>query len=197
MREWLSGRPNWRRIAVQALLGAGVLGASSVALGLPWDVDMADGQQRKGYSFEMKAPPAGAVAQPSLTSPNPYTPNYVRGTPEGNALPLPSNSDETVAQGKKMYETYCAPCHGVDGINLGAVAQPGRLPGVLALAGPAGVAKLRSDGYIYLTIRNGGAVMPAYGWAMTDDEMWSTVAYVRTLKDAAAPAPAPNPQEQP
>jgi mono/diheme cytochrome c family protein len=144
----------------------------------------------------MKPLPEGVVAQPSLTSPKGFSPNFVKGTPEGDALVNPMQDNEaTRATGKLMFGTYCAPCHG-DGINLGPVAKPGRLEGVMPLGGPAASTKTRSDGYIYLTVRNGGDRMPSYGWAMTDEEMWSVVAYVRTL-DNAAPTPAPAPQENP
>lgn len=88
-----------------------------------------------------------------------------------------------------MYDAYCYPCHGSDGAELGPIAQteraPDRFPGILPLAGAGGVAKLRDDHWIYLTIRNGGANMPPYGHAMTDEEMWSIVHYVRTFDDAA------------
>ena len=115
---------------------------------------------------------------------------WLRTSPEGQALVSPYPSDDAqLALGEQMFGIYCTPCHGVDGVHLGPVAAPGRLPGVVPLAGPAGVAHLRTDGWIYLTIRNGGAVMPTYGWAMSDKEMWSVVAYVRTLENAAAPAP--------
>src|SRR3954471_14603714 len=107
-----------------ALIGVAVagLGLSSVALGLPWDVDMANGQQRKGYSFDMQPLPDGVVAQPAITSPKGFAQNYVKGTPEAEALtnPFPSN-DATVATGKKMFGTYCTPCHG-DGVNLGPIS---------------------------------------------------------------------------
>jgi len=187
-----------------ALIGAVVvgLGLSGVALGLPWDIDMADGQQRKAYSFDMPPLPEGVVAQPAITSPKGFAQNYVKGTPEAEALtnPYPSN-DATLATGKKMFTTYCQPCHG-DGVTLGPVAgtPPTRLPGVAVLAGPNGVAHSRSDGYVYLTIRNGGTIMPSYGWALSDEEVWSVVTYVRTLDNAkyngpgAAPAaPAGSP----
>lgn len=175
-----------------AALAVVALGASSVALGLPWDIDMADGQAKKAYARDMNGLPAEVVAQASPLSPMPFVQNHKRGSAEGEALvnPLPADA-ATLARGKAMYNVYCTPCHGADGINLGAVAQPGRLPGVVPLAGPAGVAKFRSDGWIYLTIRNGGAVMPSYGWAMSEDEIWSTVAYTRTLSDAKFVPPTP------
>jgi mono/diheme cytochrome c family protein len=89
-----------------------------------------------------------------------------------------------------MYNIYCSPCHG-DGVNLGTVAQPGRYPGVVALAGDNGILKARNDGWVYLTIRNGGAIMPNYGWAMSDTEMWSIVDYVRTMPKSQFVPPKP------
>ncbi len=184
MSKVLTSRP----VAVGvAVLG---LGLASAAVGLPWDIDMADSQGHKAYEVPMKGIAEGVIAQPNVLSPVGYTPNYDRMSPEGQALasPFPA-SDESRAQGEKMYNIYCSPCHG-DGEKLGPVAQPGRFPGVLALSGKSGVLKLRSDGYIYLTIRNGGAIMPYYGWAMTDAEMWSIVHYARTLPDSTYVPPA-------
>jgi mono/diheme cytochrome c family protein len=181
------------------LLGLGALvglGASTAAFGLPWDVDMADSQAVKGYEGQLVGIPDGAVAQDSVLSPRSYAPNFVRGSAEGEALqpPMPA-SEQVLATGETMYKTYCAPCHGNDGVNLGPVAQPGRYPGVVALAGNTGIAKNRSDGWIYLTIRNGGAIMPYYGWAMTDDEIWATVHYIRTMPNAKYIPPAPKAEE--
>lgn len=157
---------------------------ATAAFGLPWDVDMADNQAYKGYERDMGTLPDGVVAQPSLESPKTHVTNFKRGSDEGQALANPlADSPETLARGEKMYQIYCSPCHGNDGEHLGAVAQPGRLPGVVPLAGAAGVAHLRNDGWIYLTIRNGGAVMPPYDWALSEEEMWSVVSYVRTLNN--------------
>ncbi len=92
-----------------------------------------------------------------------------------------------------MYNIYCTPCHGADGIELGPVAAsagaPDRFGGIVQLAGPNGVASGRDDNWIYLTIRNGGSLMPAYGHTMSDEEMWSIVYHVRTLEDATYVSP--------
>jgi hypothetical protein len=40
----------------------------------------------------------------------------------------------------------------------------------------------RSDGYLYATIRNGSIVMPAYGDAMSADERWQVVLFLRKLQ---------------
>jgi hypothetical protein len=47
----------------------------------------------------------------------------------------------------------------------------------------------KTDGYVYLTITNGGQIMPSYGWAMNDQEAWSVVHYLRTLPDATYISP--------
>ena len=165
--------------------------ASTAAFGLPWDIDMADGQAKKAYSRHMGGIPDGVVAQPNVQSPVGWTANYDRTSPEGQALTSPYPADDaSLETGERMYGIYCTPCHG-DGENLGPVAQPGRFPGVIPISGPAGIAKMRTDGWIYLTIRNGGAVMPYYSWAMDDAEMWSIVQYVRTLPGAEYIPPAP------
>jgi mono/diheme cytochrome c family protein len=153
---------------------------------------MADSQAKKGYSIDRPHTPSGAVAQPNMLSPTAAAGvNHKRGSAEAEAMQAPASTPASVALGQTMYQTYCSPCHGSDGVNLGAVAQPGRFPGVVPLAGAAGIAKLRSDPWIYLTIRNGGAVMPSYSWAMSDEEMWAVVHYVRTLNGAAYQAPEP------
>ncbi len=177
-----------RILAVAALVG---LGASTAAFGLPWDVDMADSQAVKGYEGSLQGIPDGVVAQDRVVSPRKHAPNFVRFTEEADALQAPMPATEQVlATGETMFKTYCTPCHG-DGVNLGPVAQPGRFPGVVPLGGANGVASGKTDGHIYLTIRNGGAIMPYYGWAMTDDEIWATVHYVRSLPNAKYIPPAP------
>ncbi len=154
---------------------------------------MVDSVAVKAYEQRMTGLPDGVVSQPNALTPLEFVPNYDRMTPEGMALtaPFPASA-ETLALGERMFGIYCRPCHG-DGVVIGTVGQPGRFPAVVPLGGPDGLAKLRTDGYIYLTIRNGGAIMPFYGWAMSDREMWSIVHHVRTLPDAQH---TPKPSEE-
>ncbi|MBX2796121.1 MAG: cytochrome c [Myxococcales bacterium] len=190
-----SNPPRRSRRWIAGAAAVAALGVSSVALGLPWDIDMADTQAVKAYAQRMPDLPEGVVAQSNLLSPKDYTTNAVRGSADAATLLAPVATDERKQLGEKMYGIYCAPCHGADGVKLGPVAAsegaPDRMPGVLALAGPNGVAQLRDDSWIYLTIRNGGAVMPAYGHTMSDEEMWAIVHFVRTLPGAAYGTPEP------
>ena len=175
------------------------VGTSTAAFGLPWDIDMVDGQATKAYSEEMAAPPAGTVAQPhDLTPRGPgfapdgtVVPNVERGSPRGEALTNPYAED--LVKGEEMYATYCTPCHG-DGQKLGTVAEHG-FPAVAILSGASGRSKDRTDGWLYLTVRNGGGLMPSYGSAMSDQELWSVVSYLRTLPDSQYVPPSPTPAE--
>lgn len=170
------------------LLAAG-LAVSVTAGALPWDIDMADSQSLKAYEIALVPPPEGSVAQPNLLTPRDH------GAPvtaaQAEALKNPYEVDEAFLRtGEKMYATYCWPCHGVDD-KLGPVAAIGRWPSVgegasarstiMTVVGPASTVKVRSDGFLYQYVRNGGINMPSYGWAMSDREIWSVVAYLRTV----------------
>ena len=113
---------------------------------------------------------------------------------------------EVLAHGKELFETDCAPCHGMTGKGDGTVVH-------LLQHKPAnlmtGVSKNLPDGYIYGYIRNGGIWMPSYDDAMSSNERWQVVVYLRSLEKkygeteassgstAAPPAAQPSPDAQP
>ena len=172
------------RFAARATAVLAGLSISSTAMALPWDIDMVDAYFLRGYEWSMMTVPEGAV------SINRWAPNYDRMTPEGMALQSPYTADAAhVATGEQMFNTYCVACHGVEGKGGAPVADntSGKRYPILPpmLSGDGAVTALRSDGYLYLTIRNGAAVMSGYGQAMDDDEMWAIVSYIRTLDGAA------------
>jgi mono/diheme cytochrome c family protein len=157
---------------------------SPVASAAPWDIDMVDAYFYRGYEWNMMTVPDGAV------SINRWAPNANRMTPEGQALtnPYPVN-EKSVATGEKMFNIYCVACHGVEGKGGAPVmdnTSGKRYPVPAAmLSGSGSAPSMRTDGYLYLTIRNGAAVMSGYGQALDDDEMWAIVSYIRTLDGAA------------
>lgn len=184
-------------LGAAALAAVALLGQSAQAF--PWDWDMVDAQFARAYEWTMMTLPEGAV------SINRYVPNSDRNTPEGQALvnPLgPKPADADLAVGKQMFTVYCQTCHGVDGKGGAPVTLNDPAAGIKRypipppmLSGPGAITAVRSDGYLYLTIRNGGAIMPKYGPSMEDHEIWATVAYMRTLDGAAYVPPAPPPTE--
>jgi mono/diheme cytochrome c family protein len=92
--------------------------------------------------------------------------NPVRATPE------------SVATGQKLFGIYCTPCHGSAGKGDGPVT-PRFIPPP-DLSHPS-IQTQRTDGYIQHVIGTGGAVMPAYGEALSPEERWHVVNFLRTL----------------
>ncbi|MCB9758685.1 MAG: cytochrome c [Alphaproteobacteria bacterium] len=190
--------PPLKHMVVYGALGTGLVGYVGWTLvestmGYPWMtwfIDMMDAQYVRAYERPMAQLPEGVVSR------NMYVANYDRNTPEGQGLTHKYTVDEDfIAKGEWSFNTYCVPCHNNGGTGMGPVTDNSsgkrfRIPGV-ALAGAGGVAKTRTDGYIYLTIRNGGALMPSYSWAMSDEEMWAVVSYIRTLPESKYIPPAP------
>ena len=161
-----------------AFISAGVVAVTLVYLAFSnysigttrqwWLLDMFDARHVKPYEQPMRTPAVGSVSTTHVV-------NYDRMTSEGRALSAPIEGDAD--NGERMYNTYCAPCHAEAGTGNGPVAVRAKtIPGI-PLAGTA----MQTEGYLYLTIRNGGAIMPSYYWAMTDAEMWDVVAYLRRL----------------
>jgi mono/diheme cytochrome c family protein len=93
-------------------------------------------------------------------------PNPVRATPE------------SVAKGQRLFVIHCAPCHGTAGKGDGLVS-PKFIPPP-DITHPS-IQKGRTDGYMQHVIGTGGAIMPAYGEALSPEERWHVVNFVRSL----------------
>ena len=96
-------------------------------------------------------------------------------------VPNPVRSSEaSVAIGRVHFQTFCTPCHGPEG--KGGVTGPVATRFIPApdLTNPD-LHKARTDGYWHSYIVVGGAVMPAYGEALSSQEAWHVVNYLRTL----------------
>jgi mono/diheme cytochrome c family protein len=89
-------------------------------------------------------------------------------------------SQESVNIGKERFATFCVPCHGPEGKGgvTGLVATKFIPPPDLT---NADLQKARTDGYWHSYIVAGGAVMPSYGEALSSQEAWHIVNYLRTL----------------
>lgn len=90
------------------------------------------------------------------------------------------NYDEILTQGEHLYNTFCAVCHGEDGAGQGymGASYPMAVPDITR-----DELKQRSDGYYFMQISQGGAIMPAYGHAISPLERWQIVAYIRKLQE--------------
>jgi cytochrome c oxidase cbb3-type subunit 3 len=108
------------------------------------------------------------------------------------------------AAGKATYERWCVSCHGLDG-------RGGRMGSMLAV--PARnladqtYMQTRSDQQLFTAISQGGtaiqrsSAMPAFSQQISEQEIWDTVAYIRTLTGESpagrSPVAAKPPAAQP
>jgi mono/diheme cytochrome c family protein len=80
--------------------------------------------------------------------------------------------------GPDTYKSKCLMCHGVDGL---AATNVGKAMKVTSFKDPA-VLKT-SDAQMFAIIKNGkGANMKPFAGKLTDDQIKSVVAYIRTLQ---------------
>jgi len=172
------------RKVLTATVALGVL--STVAWAFPWDTDMADAVYKRAFSWEMATLPENVVSVNHARLPG------NRYAPATASMMIPEGTD--VDEGQILFDNYCVACHGVDGKgkapvtdNTSGTRYPIPPP---VLAGTGNVTKLRSDGYLFFTIRDGSAIMPGYGYAMMDDDVWDLIAYMRTMDSTAYETPA-------
>jgi len=114
--------------------------------------------------------------------------------PRGGDLVLPKEQREvaakqpnpvrasaaSIALGRERYVTFCVPCHGAE--------AKGGVTGLVAtkfIPTPdltnAELQKQRTDGYWHSYIVAGGAVMPSYGEALSSEEAWHIVNFLRSV----------------
>ena len=116
------------------------------------------------------------------------------GVPRGGELIIPKEqrdvaarqpnplgaSADSIALGRQHFGTFCAPCHGAEGKGgvTGPVATKFIPPPDLT---NRDLQKQRTDGYWHSYIVVGGAVMPAYGEALSSHEAWHIVNFLRSI----------------
>jgi mono/diheme cytochrome c family protein len=91
--------------------------------------------------------------------------------------PLP-DSPEVLAEGKELYLSFCAHCHGKQGGADGKVAE--QYPGVPKYTSRA--VKNVSGGHIYHVITHGKGRMWPHGSQISPDDRWKIVRYVQKLQ---------------
>jgi mono/diheme cytochrome c family protein len=95
--------------------------------------------------------------------------------------------------GRSLYEVHCAVCHGVTGKGDGPGAAVVRQP-MKAFNDPAAM-QVVDDRFLFEIIKKGGSqfgrsnAMPSWGMQLSDDEIRSVVAYIRSLASGARSGP--------
>ena len=165
-------------------LAVSLLLAPVVAQAWPWSQDMANQISIKPQESADAATTAPR-SFPKRSVPVAGTTVAVKDMEVAVKMVNPVPADEkSVAKGAKLYEIYCAACHGKSGTgdgNVGAklILRPFDLTTESLAAKP--------DGHIFGMMTFGGAIMPPYANDLSATERWHVVNYVRKgLKQAQA-----------
>lgn len=82
---------------------------------------------------------------------------------------------DSLAKGQFLFNTYCAVCHGQDGMGNTPVTKKG-IPGVpIKLMFPG-----LTEPHLYNKIRYGGPMMPPYGFQTSQADRWNMVNYMKS-----------------
>jgi mono/diheme cytochrome c family protein len=101
---------------------------------------------------------------------------------DADGIPVPPLGDAAqISRGLECYSAHCAQCHGAPGIGpdhkaLGMMPAPGSLSQTARDWPPARLYYVTRKG-----IRMTG--MPAWEFRLTDDQLWSTIAFLRILPE--------------
>lgn len=194
------------RAAGGAALLAAIAGLPACTDWAMYDVDVALGEvpqiatMRRDVvpdPYEMLRTPAeGAVplSSPQGDIPAPYLQTAIDSIAPTLTNPL-QPTPEVLARGREMYDRNCTVCHGAAGLGDGPVVIQGGGPFPFATPLTTGIARERSDGYIYAVIDQGRGLMPQYGSRIAHLDRWAIVTYVRQLQgQVSAPGAAGPPQ---
>jgi mono/diheme cytochrome c family protein len=107
----------------------------------------------------------------------------IRNKAERN--PLPPTQENLVA-GREAFSHYCVACHGMDGQNTGVPFADSMSPPVPLLSSPE--IQSYTDGQLKWVIDNGiqPSGMPGSKRILSEDEIWSTVLFIRHLPPAGS-----------
>jgi mono/diheme cytochrome c family protein len=150
-----------------------------MARSVPYDSFAANPVTRDGQTLQ--APPPHTIARGFL--PLDYQATPADAVRAGRELHSPIvATDETRHDGRRLFETFCAVCHGVNGDGDGPLVP--KIPNPPAYSSAA--VRTLPPGQLFHVITFGSGRMPSYASQLTRDERWKVVAHVQTLQRGAA-----------
>ena len=99
----------------------------------------------------------------------------------------PSNA--SIAEGKNLYRTQCAMCHGTEGDGKGDLAVELKMK--LRDYRDAAALKGVSDGELHYMLLKGKGQMPGQEGRMREAQLWNLVNFIRSLARTEPPTKAP------
>jgi mono/diheme cytochrome c family protein len=128
-----------------------------------------------------KADPPGKLETKTITFAKHHI--FIGNKKQRNPLP---DTAQTQADGKEAFSHYCVACHGLDGQNTGVPFVNNVSPPIPSLASDD--VQRYTDGQLKWILDNGirPSGMPGSKGTLSDDELWSIVAFLRHLPPAGS-----------
>ncbi len=156
-----------------------LLGQAGSSWAFPWDKDMVDQPTAKPQESEAPADSEGVPVAGGETMPAPTTEAGMFEAKDAAVVvenPVPA-TPESVARGEYLFQINCLVCHGVDGRGDGPV-------GLLLATAPVDMhdayTQDQADGQLFFTITRGRVTMPYYRDALSQEERWHVINYMRS-----------------
>ena len=147
-----------------------------------YDPDQPNNQFKDGKTAQL--PPAGTIPVGFKRFDYPNTRDgYDKASLE--VVSLISQTPKHLAEGKVLFTTFCAPCHGVTGQGDGIIVAHGYPAPPSYSKGQSsrgGAMKDLTDGKIYHTITYGVNSMGSYASQVAPEDRWKIVMYVHQLQ---------------
>ena len=137
-------------------------------------------------SLNARLPVAGTIPRGFI--PFDYDNNLEDYLLAGNQLKNPFKySDENIEKGKKLYQMFCAHCHGKNGDGKGSITHPvyGAIPSYsddVMIRRTGGNMNDLAAGHIYHAIYYGLNAMGPHNSQINDTERWLITMYVQELQ---------------
>jgi mono/diheme cytochrome c family protein len=150
---------------------------------IAYDPDQKNENFKDGKTAQV--PPVGTTPIGFTRFDFPNTKEGYEASATGIVNPLAANA-KNLADGKKLFTTFCSPCHGANGQGDGEVTKHGFPPPPSYSTGQSsrgGAMKDLSDGKIYHTITYGVGAMGSYASQVAPEERWKIVMYVHQLQN--------------
>jgi mono/diheme cytochrome c family protein len=152
---------------------------AATAWGFPWNKDMVDQPSVKPQESAAPPPPDSVPIVGRETLPRPTTQDELFKAKDAAATlrnPVPASA-ESVARGADLYRTNCVVCHGEQGHGDGPVGRKFD-PSPVDLN--KDYTQSQADGQLFFTLTRGRVAMPFYRDALSQQERWDVINYLRS-----------------
>lgn len=138
--------------------------------------------------MNMRLPAEKTIARGQLDYATYNLPKTADGYEAASALKntLPATA-YNLAEGKRLFNINCTPCHGEDGQGNGTIVADGKYPKVPSYADRLPTI---NDGKAFYSIKYGRNLMGAYGTVLSPSQIWQVIHYINTFKTSTVVAVA-------